>query len=97
MNEPPKFVGKARVVRWSAIDSRHRPTRSCRHIVAGRLQGPAARLAICQCEDEDSYYLFACDSEWNPLTDTWHATLEEALDQAEFEYEGVSNTWNVVT
>ncbi len=28
------------------------------------------------------------------ITDTWHATLEEALEQAEFEYEGVSKTWS---
>jgi hypothetical protein len=26
----------------------------------------------------------------------WHATLEEGLSAAEFEYEGVSQTWNVV-
>jgi hypothetical protein len=43
-----------------------------------------------------AYYLFGCDAEWNTVTDTWHKTLEEALEQAEFEYEGVSKTWNVV-
>ncbi|MGQ9547059.1 MAG: hypothetical protein ACUVWS_00380, partial [Roseiflexus sp.] len=59
------------------------------------LQEPAAGLAICQYEGETSCYLFGCDSDWNAVTDTWHETLEDALDQAEFEYEGVSKTWNV--
>ena len=84
------------MVRWSPIDDRHRPTGNCRQIVAGARQGSAAGLAICRYDGEDSYYLFGCDAEWNAVTDTWHATLDEALGQAEFEYEGISTTWNLV-
>lgn len=96
MKHPPKIIDGACLVRWSAIDDRHRPTGNCRQIVAGILQGSAAGLAICQYEGETAYYLFGCDSEWNPVNDTWHETLEGALKQAEFEYEGVSTTWHVV-
>jgi hypothetical protein len=96
MNHPPRTIDGARLVRWSAIDDRHRPTGSSRQIVAGIVQGAAAGLAICQYEGETAYYLFGCDSEWNPVTDTWHETLDDALKQAEFEYEGVSSTWRVV-
>jgi hypothetical protein len=46
--------------------------------------------------DEPAYYLFDCDEEWNSITDTRHETIEEALQQAESEYAGVSATWNVV-
>jgi hypothetical protein len=96
MKEPPNLVGGARLVRWSVIDDRHRFTGNCRQIVAGILQGPAAGLAICQYAGETAFYLFGCDAEWNTVTDTWHETLKDALKQAEFEYEGVSGTWNVV-
>jgi hypothetical protein len=96
MKHPPELLGGARVVRWSAIDGRHRPIGGCRQIVAGALQGPAAALAICQYKGETAYYLFGCDPEWNTVTDTWHENLEDALGHAEFEYEGVSQTWNVV-
>jgi len=96
MNHPPELIGGAKVVQWSAIDDRHRATGNCRQIVADVLQGPAAGLAICQYEGETAYYLFGYDSEWNTVTDTWHETLEGALGQAEFEYEGVSHKWNVV-
>jgi hypothetical protein len=96
MNRPPEQLGGATVVRWSVIDDRQQPTGVCRHLINGELQGPAAALAICQYEGETAYYLFGCDSEWNTVTDTWHPTFEEALEQAESEYAGVSHTWNVV-
>lgn len=96
MEHPPELLNGARVVRWSSIDERHRPTGNCRQIVAGVLQGPAAGLAICQYEGETGYYLFGCDEDWSKLTDTWHERMEDALSQAEFEYEGVSKSWNGV-
>ena len=55
--------------------------------------GPMAGLAICQYDGEDAFYLFSCDSEWRTVTDTWHQTVDEAKNQAEFEYQGVSKTW----
>ena len=96
MKPPPEFVGGARVVRWSLIDKRHGPTGNCTHIVVGELQSPPVGVAICQYDDEEAFHLFGCDAEWNSITDTWHATLEDALSAAELEYEGLSQTWNVV-
>ena len=89
----PKEVGSAKVVLYTPIDERHRHTENCKQIVAGELMGAAAGLAICQYEGEDSFYLFGCDKNWETVTDTWHQTLEDAKEQAEFEYEGVSATW----
>jgi hypothetical protein len=93
MKPPPRQVGGADVICFSPIDGRHRPTGYCRHIVGSVVQGPAAGLAICKYEGEECFYLFGCDSEWNTVTDMWHATLEDAKCQAELEYEGVSETW----
>ena len=87
------IIGGARVVLYSPIDHRQRPTGGCKQIVAGVLQGPAAGLAICRCDTEDAYYLFGCDEDWNSVTDTWHETVRDAMRQAEFEYEGVRRTW----
>lgn len=94
MDRPPESIDGARLVRWTVIDERHRPTGNCAQIVDGVLQGPAAGLAICQYEGDSAYYLFGCDFEWNSATDTYHERLEDALGQAEFEYEGVTATWN---
>jgi death on curing protein len=93
--ECPDVIGGSRVVCYTPIDSRHRHTRKTRHIVDGAVLGPVAGLAICLDEDqrEDFYFLFYCDESWGTITDTWHKTLEDAMTQAEFEYEGVSGTW----
>lgn len=93
MPEAPEVIGGARVVLYSPIDQRHRPTGGCPHTVAEVLQGPAAGLAICRYDGEDVCYLFGCDGGWNAVTDTWHQTPRDAMRQAESEYEGVWRTW----
>ena len=81
------------MVCYTPIDHRHRHTDGTQQIVSGVLLGPAAGLAICQYDGERAFYLFGCDAEWNSTSDTWHETLEDALAQAEHEYEGSSATW----
>jgi hypothetical protein len=93
MTGPGPRLDGAGVVRFARIDGRVRPTGGCRHRVAGSLVGPASGLAIGRYEGESSCYLFDCDPDWNVLTDTWHATAEDAMAQAEFEYAGVAATW----
>ncbi len=75
----------------ASLDSRQRATGQTNHIVDGATLGTISGLAICSADG--GFYLFYCDSEWNDLTDTWHLTIEDAKDQAEFEFEGVSSTW----
>jgi hypothetical protein len=91
----PISIGGATVICYSPIDERHRHTAKTKQIVSGVVQGAASGLAICEYSGEDSYYLFGCDSDWNSVTDTWHLSLEDAKLQADFEYEGVSETWQM--
>ena len=96
MRPPPERIGAAKVVSYTPIDSRHKPTGACRHIVRGELLCALAGLIVSQYKDDKSFYLFYCDDDWNVLTDTWHETLEDALDQAEAEYVGTRATWERV-
>lgn len=58
--------------------------------------GTASALAICQYADQNDYYLFYCDEDWQVLNDTWCQTIDDALNQAEFEYTGVKETFQTV-
>ena len=89
----PALLDGARVLCHAAVDERCRPTGSCRHYRGTQPLGPFAGLAVCQYAGERACYLFYCDADWRPLTDTRHERLEDALRQAEFEYEGISGHW----
>ena len=78
---------------YAPIDERHRFTGNCKQVVDGRLMGAMAGLAIAQYDGATGFYLFGCDADWECVTDTLHQTLDDAKCQAEFEYEGVSQTW----
>ena len=93
MSAVPTRIGGGSVICFSPVNERHPHTGNCQQIVDGVLQRPAAGLAICQLDDDDAFYLFGCDAEWNVVTDTWHQSLDDAKAQAEFEYEGISQTW----
>jgi hypothetical protein len=93
MKPAPKIVGTFPVVCYSPIDERHRFTAKTEQIVSGQLMGAMAGLAICQPSGSVGFYLFGCDADWNVVTDTWHQSLDEAKEQAEFEYEGIGKTW----
>ena len=91
MTQCPDKVGDMKVVMFTPIDERHAFTGNCKQIVAGQVLGPMAGLVICQ--HQGGYYLFGCDDDWSVNCDTWHDTLADAIDQAEYEYTGTRGTW----
>lgn len=97
MKPAPNEVGGFKVVCYSPIDERHRFTTKTKQLVRGALMGAMSGLAICKLPGAQEVYLFGCDRDWNVVTDTWHQNLDEAKDQAEFEYEGIGRTWNYLT
>jgi len=96
MRPIPADIGGAKVVCYTQIDSRHQYTGNTKQIANGDVLGPATGLAICQYEGEEAFYLFACDKNWNSISDSWHESLSDAKAQAELEYQGTLLTWIAV-
>lgn len=67
-----------------------RPTHATDHILPNGIAGPASALAVVEAEDDTGgVFLFGLDVEGSVETDTWHESVEEALDQASWEYVGL--------
>jgi hypothetical protein len=58
---------------------------------------PSTLMPLAHCveivEDEDGIYLYRYDMNGECVGDTWHMTLDEAKEQAEFEFSIGINDW----
>jgi len=90
--EIPDIIGEAHVISYAVVNLSI-PTGNTQHFAGDKLLGMAYGLAICKYETKNGYYLFYCDDKWIELADTWHQTIEDAQDQAEYEYAGITNNW----
>lgn len=93
MDPAPEDIGGFEVICYTILDERQEPTGRVAHSVRGTRMSPPAALAICKDDRGGAFYLFYCDEDWEPMSDTWHQTLEEAKEQAEIEFTGSSDTW----
>ena len=89
MEAPPKELDGAAVIYYVVLSEKHRRTGACRHFVDGQLMGPVPALAICRYDGEDAAYLFHCGDGWGVITDDLFASVEDALEQAAIQYEGL--------
>ena len=83
-----------RVVKTVGLGQLHKPTGHTRHHVKGELATHFSELRIAKYEDVPGYYLFYCDEQGNELTDTYHDTLEEAIEQARLEFNVRPDEWS---
>ena len=91
-----KVIGGATTLFYTVIDSRHIRIRITTHLVDGQLAEKISGLAICKYVNDSGYYLFGCNDQWDSITDTYHETIEDAKEQAEFEYTNTIGTWNEI-
>lgn len=94
--QPTRTVDGSKVVCFARLDTGAQRTGKTLHVLMGGEFPAFHGLVIIEERPGGPYYLLYCDEYWQPLTDTWHETLEDARLQAEFEYEGISQAWEVL-
>ncbi len=87
---------EAVVLREIALRDRHVATGNARHFVGGELMPRPARLRISRYADDPGFYLLYIGDAGEELTDTWHPTLEDAMQQAAFEFDVKPNDWEIL-
>ena len=93
MIPPPDQLDGAPVLRYAIFPPHISPTGATRHLVDGKFMSPVAALAICLLPREEGYALCYCDEDWKVLARGEHATFDAALQQVEFENDGVLPNW----
>lgn len=81
---PPALLDGARVKLFAQLGA-VRPTGAVRHSVAN-FNEVVVKLAIAQYDGSSDVYLFYCTEAWDVVADTCHATEQDAVSQAEFEF-----------
>ena len=93
MNKPPAVLDGARVLKYAIVDSSIRYTGKITVHVDGKLVGPAAGLAICKYDNEDSVCIFYCNENWEVFAAGGYPTVEKTVERMEVAYSGSSKKW----
>ena len=87
----PRQLGGANVVAYAIVEKNNIHTKNTTQIVSGKVMGAACAMVIAQIDGDSGYYLFGSYSQdWASETDSWHEDLESAIDQLDWEYQGLS-------
>ena len=86
----PLELDGAAVIRRAKVTADVLPTGRTRHIRDGEAEGAFAQLAIARYPDGAGYYLLCLDAEGAVVTDTYHDSVEAAVEQADYEFIGLA-------
>ncbi len=68
-------------------------TGNTRHFRDGQLLPLPAQLQIVKIPDSQGYYLLYLDKDGEEMTDTFHESVEDAMRQAEWEFNVKKEAW----
>ncbi len=84
------------VIQQVILGEQNKSTGKTRHVVSGSDMPLPAMLRIVRFPNDQGYYLLYLDKAGRELTDTYHDTLADAVDQARWEYEVQPEQWETV-
>ncbi len=85
-----------RTLREATLSDKHKDLGNTTHSRDGAVLKKPHSLRIMIAENGD-YYLIYLDERGSEQTDTWHESLESAIQQAEFEFGVKPDEWKVVS
>lgn len=72
----------------------HAPTGKTRHFRDGVLCPAPVELRIVRFEADAGVFLLYCDDRGEALTDTWHRHVDDAMNQAQYEFSVKPHEWS---
>ncbi|MDY7094506.1 MAG: hypothetical protein SX243_16160 [Acidobacteriota bacterium] len=90
------MTSDSRPLRYVHLGPQHRPTGKTRHSLGASELPPPTELRIVQYTEDPGYYLLYFDDQGEELTDTYHDSLNEAMEQAEWEFGVRPEDWQTL-
>lgn len=84
-----------RVVLCAILGPERLPTGKVCHFIRGAEAEPARELRIIQLDGDPGFYLIRFNVSGVEITDTYHDTVEMAMEQAEFEFGLMPGDWKL--
>ena len=81
------------ILKRIVLGPEHVPTGKTHHYDGEKEMPPAAMLKIVEYEDAHGFYLLHFDADGKEITDTFNESVEDALAQAEWEYQVKQGEW----
>ena len=82
------------IIKQIALGPRHIPTGKTRHTNGIEELPHPTVLKMVQYTNDAGFYLIRFDSNGKEITDTFHKSTEDAMAQAEFEYQVKQGEWS---
>ena len=82
-----------RILKEVALLSQHRETGFTRHYRGNVRLGKPARLQIASFENVDGFYLYYLDEHGQEQSDTYHDSINDAMEQARSEFGVTPGEW----
>jgi len=92
-----RFINPKTILSKVRLGPAHKPTGRTRHYLGDQELAPPSELQVVTYAEEPGYYLLYIDADGRELTDTYHDSLEIALQQAEWEFQVKQHEWEAVT
>lgn len=64
-----------------------------KHTINGEPMAAPSQLQISQIDGDPGFYLFYCDAKGNEMNDAYFDTLEQAMEQAQWEFGVSAGDW----
>jgi hypothetical protein len=84
------------ILRRIYLSDKNQSTGKTCHYQGNKVLSDFVELQIVRFHDDSGYYLFYCDETGAEITDTYHDSIEEALAQAEWEFDLRPDEWTVI-
>jgi hypothetical protein len=84
------------IIRQVRLGPKHQATGKTRHLHGEKTLPAPAFLQVVQYSEDPGFYLLYLDENRQELTDTYHESLDGALEQARWEFSVKPAEWEVV-